>query len=212
MARRLRRPSWRDPRLVVGLALVLASVVLVALVVQHADDTRPVWAARRALTPGEQVTSADLVVRDVRVAGGDETYLPATGDLAAGQVVLRYVGAGELLPRAAVGPRDQVDLRPVAVPVSPEAADGLQPGALVDVWVADRSDDRQDAFERPRLVAAGAQVSALTATHGALGGTTTSAVRLLLTPDLVPVVVEAVDNEARVTLVPVPATLAGTGS
>lgn len=212
VAHRLRRPSWRDPRLLVGLVLVLASVVAGGFVVQRADDTEPVWAVRRAMTPGERVAPADLVVRRVRLDGGADRYVRADAAPAAGSVVLRYVGEGELLPAAAVGRRDQVDLRPVAVPVLPEAAAGLRPGALVDVWVAARSAGRPDSFDRPRLVAAAAQVSELTATRSTLGGSTTSAVRLLLTPDLVPTVIGAVDNQARVTLVPVPATLVRSGS
>lgn len=212
VAHRLRRPSWRDPRLLVGLLLVAASVVGGALVVQRADDTRPVWAARRALTPGEPLGADDLVVRRIRLDAAQRTYLSAEQAPADGTVLLRFVGAGELVPSAAVGGRDQVELRPVAVPVAADAAEGLRPGALVDVWVATRRADRQDAFEKPTLVAAGAQVSAVTVSRGALGGTTTSAVRLLLTPELVPTVISAVDNQARLTLVPVPATLAQDGS
>lgn len=211
-ARRLRRPSWSDPRLIVGLVLVLTSVVAGAVVVRQADGTEPVWAVRRTMTPGQQITAADLVVRHVRLGDERERYVRADKEPATGSVLLRPVGEGELLPAAAVGAREQVDLRPVAVPVLPEAADGLRPGALVDVWVAARGPSGQDSFVSPRLVAAAVQVSALADSRGPLGASTTSAVRLLLTPELVPTVIEAVDNQAKVTLVPVPATLARPGS
>ncbi len=211
VARRLRPPSWRDPRLVVGLLLVLASVVAGTLVVRSFDDTVAVWAARRSLLPGERLAAADLVVQRVRVGAGAGPYLSATR-APQGQVLLRFVGDGELLPAAALGDADQVELRPVAVPLAADAAEALQPGALVDVWVAARADEGADSFGRPRQVATGVQVAGLSASRGALGSTTTTAARLLLTPELVPEVIEAVDNQARVTLVPVPATLRRPGS
>jgi hypothetical protein len=40
-ARRLRRPSWRDPRLLVGLLLVLLSVVGVAGLLRAVASERP---------------------------------------------------------------------------------------------------------------------------------------------------------------------------
>ena len=63
-AQRLRRPSWRDPRLLAGLALVLGSVVLGTSVVAAADDTIAVYAAADALVAGDPLeTDALTVVR-----------------------------------------------------------------------------------------------------------------------------------------------------
>ncbi len=47
VASRLRAPSWRDSRLLVGVLLVVLSVVLGAVVVARADDRVPVYAAAR---------------------------------------------------------------------------------------------------------------------------------------------------------------------
>lgn len=216
--RRLRTPSWRDPRLLVGLVLVLLSVVGVAGLLRAADTTEPVLVARHALTPGQTVTSDDLAVAHVRIVGAGRPYLPASRSLA-GLVVVRAVAAGELVPSAAVGRADQIDLRPVTVPVEPTVAPSLPRGAVVDVWVAARSADRAEAYERPRLVASGVQVGdrslARSGWGGGVGspastgltGSTGSTVQLLLTPALVPELIQAVDNSARITLVPVPAAL-----
>ncbi len=206
VARRLRPPSWRDPRLLVGLLLVLASTLGGALVVRAADDTVPVFVARQTLTPGHRVRADDLAVAHVHIAGGPARYLPADRrppEL----VVLRLVPAGELVPVSAVGDAADADLRPVAVPVDEQAAAALDAGALVDVWVARRSASRSDGFDPPRQVASGVQVSDRTLGRGAWGSSSASSVQLLLSPDLVPALIEAVDNAARVTLVPVPASL-----
>ncbi|WP_426562243.1 SAF domain-containing protein [Angustibacter sp. McL0619] len=208
-AHRLRPPSWREPRLLLGVLLVLMSVVAGGWVVRSADHTVPVYAARHTLTPGDALTTDDLTVVRVRLGSGAGAYLAAAAGSTppAGAVVLRAVPAGELVARSAVGDRAQVDLRPVAVSIEPEVAERLAPGVMVDVWVAARRGDRSDAFEPPHLAAAGVQVSATSTQHGALGSSTSSAVHLLLGPDLVPDLIEAVDNQARITLVPVPGTL-----
>ena len=49
---RVRRPSWRDPRLLVGLALIALAVAAVVLIVQRSDTTEPFYAAARDLAPG----------------------------------------------------------------------------------------------------------------------------------------------------------------
>lgn len=207
MVRRLRRPSWHDPRLLVGLVLVLGSVVAVALLVRANDRTVPVYVTNRTLTAGQPLGPDDVSVARVRLGAGQARYLSATGDLPGAAVVTRRVPAGELLPVSAVGARHQVDLRPVTVPLPAQAAAGLQPGVLVDVWVAARDERRTDAYARPRLVARDAQVSGRSARPAGLGAPSTAGVQLLLSPPLVPLLIEAVDNSARVTLLPVPATL-----
>ena len=48
-ANRLRRPTWKDSRLLVGLLLVLLSTALGGFVVSRAEDTVPVYAAKADL-------------------------------------------------------------------------------------------------------------------------------------------------------------------
>ena len=143
-ARRAHRPSWRDPRLAIGLALVCLSVLVGVRVLQHADDTVPVLAARTPLAAGMPVTADDLVVVRVRFgsAADADRYLPGAADLPDGAVLLRPVGPGELLPRAALGPVDgqlAVEL-PLAVDPGRVPA-GVHVGSLVDVWVTASGED-----------------------------------------------------------------------
>lgn len=129
---RLRRPGWRDPRLIVGVLLIAVAVAGTVLLLQAADRTSPVYAARESLVPGTVLEAEDLVVVDVRVGDG---YLDAPEDAPWGEVVTRAVGAGELVPAAAVAPQEDFDGRPVAVGVGQPLAEGIVPGAVVDVWV-----------------------------------------------------------------------------
>ncbi|WP_084100892.1 SAF domain-containing protein [Demequina sp. NBRC 110051] len=133
IAGRLKRPSWRDPRLLIGIALVAASVVAVAGIVRAADATEPFYAAKGTLTPGTVLAADDLMVAHVNV--GSAAYLDATQEPPVGSVVTRAVGAGELVPAAALVSADAVDVRPVPVATSLPLDAGIVPGSVVDVWL-----------------------------------------------------------------------------
>ncbi|GAB4062590.1 flagellar protein FlgA [Angustibacter speluncae] len=202
-AARLRPPSWRDPRLLVGVLLVLGSVVLGARVVAAADDTEPYYVAARAITPGDRIGPDDLRVVDVRLGDAGEGYLGADAGPAADLVATRTVAAGELVPRGSVGAASDVALQPVAVPVT-TLPDGLRAGTVVDVWVAQPDPERAGAFLEPERVVQGADVADVGDAGSSLGSTGDSTVQVLLAPDVLPVVLGALANDAVVSLVPAP--------
>src|SRR3954462_10271945 len=83
---RSRRPGWRNPRLLLGVVLVAASVALGARLLSAADDTVGVWALTRDLPAGAVVDQADVERRQVRFPD-DRTadgYLAARDDLPSG--------------------------------------------------------------------------------------------------------------------------------
>jgi hypothetical protein len=212
LARRLRAPGWRDVRLLVGVLLVLVSIVVGAAVVAHSDSTEPMYAARHVLVPGQPLTGGDLRVVRVRLAGQSARYLPATRPPPAGAVVVRSVLSGELVPLSALGDGSSVSTRPVAVSIAADAAHGLRPGALVDVWVAAKADQPQ-SYEPPERVAGAAQVLTVTSESGVLSGAGSQAtVQVLVSDELVPQVLSAVDNGARIDLVPLPGSVPRGGS
>lgn len=131
---RLRRARWLDPRLITGVLLVLGSVVVGSRVIAAADQTVPVLAAATDLAPGQPLTAELVETRDVVLDGNDNLYY--TGDLGRGYVVVRPVGAGELLPRASVAAAtDSGALRYVTIPLpAAEVPAGLARAAVVDVW------------------------------------------------------------------------------
>jgi len=133
-ASRLRPARWRDMRLVVGVLLVLVSVVVGARVVAAADDGIRVWAAARALGPGQPVEAGDLAPVTVRLADPSR-YLGAETAPPVGYQVVRPVSQGELVPAAALVEPDAVSVRRVVVDVPASTVDGLRAGRQVDVYV-----------------------------------------------------------------------------
>lgn len=136
LAGRLRRPGWKDPRLLIGLFLIAASVVGVSAMVRSADVTTPYYAAKTTLTPGTVLTDTDLVVVNARLGGGD--YV-APGDEPWGRVVTRVVGKGEMLPAAALAEAEHFDSRTVAVQTTLPLAAGVKDGSVVDVFVTNEA-------------------------------------------------------------------------
>jgi SAF domain len=133
--RRVRPPRWLDLRLVLGVLLVLASVLLGARVVSAADATVPVWAASGDLAAGTVLTADDLVAADVRLDDAARAYL-STGTRPEGRTLARAVNGGELLPRSAL--EDPSALVQVALPVQAGyVPPGLERGRLVDVYAID---------------------------------------------------------------------------
>jgi hypothetical protein len=138
---------------------VVLSVVLGARVLASADDRVQVWSLASPLSAGTTLDASDLVA--VPVALDDlAAYVPASTYLV-GQVLRRDVGAGELLPSAAVGEGGAVDRRLVTVPVDPlHAPPGLARGERVDVYVtpADGAAVGSGVDVLPSLVLEGALV------------------------------------------------------
>lgn len=127
-------PSWLDVRLLLGLALVLASVLLGAKLVSSARHTAPVVAARRDLAAGTVLSADDLAVVQARLPGsGTGIYASGPGALV-GRQLSRPVSAGEFVPlaaAAAVPPHTTV-----TVPLEAAAAPDLRKGQRIELWLS----------------------------------------------------------------------------
>lgn len=137
-AQRAVRRTWKDPRLIAGLVIVAGSVLLGARLLGTADDAVEVWAVRSDLGAGMAVEVEDLERQDVRFPSDDlaTRYLPADAPLPDGAVLSRPLGAGELLPRAALSRTEEDELAQVPLAVTADTVPAtLRPGAVVDVWV-----------------------------------------------------------------------------
>ncbi|NYG07720.1 hypothetical protein BJ986_002207 [Phycicoccus badiiscoriae] len=210
-ATRLQTPGWRDARLVVGVMLVVTSAGLGSFVVAHADDRTPVYAARGPLVPGQRLGDDNLVRVDVQLGSDLSRYLGAAAELGPDRYVLREVGAGELVPAAAVGGKDQVGVQPLTLSIGAGSAAALRVGSRVDVYVnpADRGAAAAGkGFTGPELALAGVSVSSLPRTSGGLGGGAAGdrPIQVMAPTHQIKEIIGMVDLGARVTVVPVAGT------
>jgi hypothetical protein len=141
-AARQRRTRWRDPKLWLGVVLVLGSIVIGARVLASADDTVAVWQLARDVPAGSEVSSSDLHVtrvhfNDPSVAG---QYLLADHAVQPGARATRDLQAGEILAGSAVTSSAAPATRqlPLGVSAVHEPAD-LRAGDHVEVWAVPTS-------------------------------------------------------------------------
>ena len=139
-ASRLEHRPWRDPRLVLGVLLVLVSTVLGAAAVAAGSSTTGYWAVRSDVRAGDAVERTDLVAAEAHVPDDAARHLLRTDaplparldDL----IWARDVGGGALVTRSAMSSRktDEVTELPLTV-TSGAAPSDLARGDRVDVWV-----------------------------------------------------------------------------
>lgn len=212
-AKRLRRPSWRDSRLVVGILLVLLAATLGARLLASMDDRVPVYVATRDLVAGDPVDESALSRVDVRLDDAVAPYLSAGVPLAPSQFVLREVRAGELVPRAAVGSGASLEVQLVTVSVEAVSATGLRAGSVVDVFLSDvpaGSEHGTKPTAKRALEAVG--VAGVLGATNSFGSASKTSVQLYVPRAEVQRLIEAVDGGAKVTLVPVSGRAPGGGS
>lgn len=191
---RVRRPSWRDPRLLVGIALIALSVAAVVAIVRGSDTTTPHFAAARDLAPGTVLGDGDLVVVNVRVGSGE--YLEQS-DAVAGRVLDRAVGEGELVPRGALVDPDAYSARAIAVESAMPLADGVGVGSVVDVWVSVQGEDGPHS----RLVGTGLPVTEVREAESSFGTGGGQTVYVAVPLGQVSTVLDAVSGDGSVSIV-----------
>jgi hypothetical protein len=195
-----RRRVAIDPRLLVGVLLVGASVAGVTWIVGAADRTTAVYTARSALHPGDRISADDLAIAEVRLGPGEERYLTVDDLPAGGAVVSRAVGEGELLPAAAVGAAEGASLAAVVVQLSGPLSDAARPGTAVDLWAAERLDSAR--FGPPAVLVPGATIVRLVESEGLVADDGV-ALEVLVPRPSVARLLQALSNEDAVAAVPV---------
>jgi hypothetical protein len=210
-----RRSFWIDPRFVVGIVLVVVSVLGVDALVNAANASTNVLAARSALTPGQRVHASDLVPTSVRVGRTAGLYLQAADVPSAGVVVTRAVAAGELVPHSAIGSEAGKSLTSIVVSVDAALSSSVSPGSRVDLWASQSADvassgasststDDGGASGRaaPTVLVSSAIVVRLVDQKN-LVASNTSSVELLVPKSATASVLDAIANDAVLNVLPV---------
>jgi hypothetical protein len=198
-AARLRRPSWKDPRLLVGILLVLVSVAGVIFLVNGADRTTEVYAARDGIAVGEELTPENVVRAKVRLGETEQHYIPVESGLPEGMVAVQRIGKDQLVPRASLGEVDDLDRKPVAISVEGTLPSQAVAGARVDVWVA--QPDAKNGFSEPKLLLPGAEIAEVAEGSSALGSTKTTVLMVLVEDGQMPALLGAQANDAKISVV-----------
>ena len=170
-AQRLHIKPWRDPRLLIGVLLILGATILGARLAAAGDDTAEYWALASSVKPGDQVTRDALVPTRVHLTSSaaanylrtDQTFDQPLEDL-------QWANAGSqgaLVERAALVPKVTKQRSQLPLNVSTGAAPvDLSRGDLVDVWVGpgpgdDAGGKAVRVLQSVRVVQAGDKAAAI---------------------------------------------------
>lgn len=189
-----------DPRLLLGLVLVVSSVAGVVALVSAVDDTAAVYLAPGPLAPGQHVAADDLRVEQAAVPTSGAQYLRPGDVPSAGFVVLRPVGEGEMIPRAVAGSASGIRLSAVVVETGGAVPDAVQAGATVDLWASRLKEG--GVVDAPGVIAAGAIVARLIESDSIMGGAGGVGVELLVEKNRVARVIEALARGDVLTVIP----------
>lgn len=205
------RSFWFDPRFVVGVVLVIASVAGVVVLVGSVDSTVTVYAARSSFTAGERIDLSDVVEQAVRLDTVTDKYIVSGEFPEDGVVVTRTIAEGELLPVSAVGNVAGIRIASVVITVAGQLPKAVGAGTVVDVWAARESESGM--FGPPSVLVSDATVVRLITTDGIIAGANAVGVEILVPRTRTARILEAVANQDSLSLVPVslPANLADKG-
>ena len=196
---RLKRPSWKDPRLLVGFLLVLASVVGVISLVGSADRTTEVYAARDSIAVGEKLTPDNVIRAKVRLGETEENYVTVESGLPEGVVAVQRIGKNQLVPKESLGKVDELDRKPVAVTIEETLPAQAVAGTRVDVWVA--LPDARNGFSEPKLLLPGAEIAQVSTGSTALGSSRNTVLMILVADSQMPTLLGAQANQAKISVV-----------
>jgi hypothetical protein len=196
---RLKKPSWKDPRLLVGFLLVLASIVGVISLVGAADQTTEMFVAREAISVGEKVTPANTSKVKVRLADLEQYYITGESGLPEGMVAVQRIGKDQLVPRQSLGKPDELDRKPVAISIDEVLPDQVAAGSRVDVWVA--LPDTRNGFGEPTMLLRGAEIAQITPGSTALASARSTVLMVLVTDEQMPKLLGSQANKAKISVV-----------
>jgi hypothetical protein len=168
---RLRPRPWREPRLVLGVLLVLGATVLGGRLAAAGDDRVEYWAVRSPVTAGDAVAEDVLEPTRVRLSeAAAANYVRADEEFDAPLEELVWAHAlssGSLVEKTSLVPRAGRSHGELPLNVAEGAAPGdLARGDLVDVWVGpgpgdDAAGETVKVLEAVKVLQTGDEASAV---------------------------------------------------
>ena len=140
-ASRLALPRWLDPKLLLGLLLVIVAMLLGARVFASADDTVAVYQVKAAMFTGDALNADSVAITRVHFSESSvaDNYVSAAQPLPTGQVVNHDLRAGEMLTQGSVSPKAQTPTVELSVPISTGDIALVAKNSRVDVIVVPNS-------------------------------------------------------------------------
>lgn len=208
-APRMRKPGWRDTRLIIGLLLVLLSVAGVVALIQIADSRQGYWAAATDVSPGTVLTADDFTIVEANLSDSAQHYWPAEEQLPEEFVLSSTVNAGQLVPRSHVDANATDGRQQIAIRIADQLPPRVEIGSRVDLWISEPVESGR-GFQAAYLGAESVELAGVYDNTGAFKATAGQTVYLVLDTTQIPAVLDAQVAGAQITLVPAVSSSSGT--
>lgn len=187
-----------------GAVLVVASVAGTMYLVGEMHETTTVYVARSNITLGEQLTAENMKTQEVQLGETAGRYLnPDLGidDLARANT---FISAGELIPVTSVTHSDLGSRRPINIELPADLTSSIGPGSFVDVWIAKR-ESGGNTYGVPEKLSSMVEVAARVESGGGLVDRQGTNLELLVEPNQLEPLLQALANESRIIVIYNPA-------
>ena len=155
-AKRLKRPTVKDWRFILGVLLVLVSITGVQLYVQANNSKTEYYTAKSEIRLGEKITEDKLARVEANIDSAKDKYFTrAEAAQMNGKIATQRIPAGNLISKESVGTETSPGRRLATVSIDRTAASALKAGERVDVWTSGprnpdtKSDNRAETVPAP---------------------------------------------------------------
>ncbi|MDO5672194.1 MAG: hypothetical protein Q4G30_04960 [Actinomycetaceae bacterium] len=194
------KTAWKDPRVIIGVILMVLAVVLGVMTVNAFNQTENYYTAGTDLLPGTQLQAQSLRIAEIAPGMVSENYL-RQGDIPQDAVVLRTVKTGELIPVQALGTHDP-GLRTMVVDLGSELPAHVGVGDAIELWQIDKNLNPTQEGLQPISLTKDAIVAALPSAPSGFGNTTKTRTEILVPVSDIPSVLSAIGAGTSIIAVP----------
>ncbi len=202
-ATRLRRPTVKDPRLVVGILLVALSVWLGVWAVDNAKDLSVAYVAAQPIVAGQAVTQEHLRPVEVNLAAQGSQYVSVPLDADHNYIATTTIGEGQFVPTGSLVRDQAYATRVIAISTSTVLPRNVTVGATVELWAAPKAAASGDD-PAPTLVATDLVVAQLPATDQGFSASSGQTVHVVVSAEQVSDVVAASMGDMTLSLLSYP--------
>lgn len=197
---RLKRPSWKDPRLWIGILLVLVSVSAVVLLLGAAERTVDAYVSTEDIAVGQRVNINSLSRVKVRLNELQGSYYLSADQFPSEGVAIQVIRKGQLIAKSSVAKADSLNRKPVAVTLEQKLPETAQRGDRVDIWVAE-ADAKTGAISLPKLILPSAEIAALDRAKPGLMPNPQDVVYVLVDDSHLPALLQALAQKSKISVV-----------
>lgn len=188
-----------DPKFIVGILLILASLTLTTLIVNQARAGKEYYELTSDIAQGQPLTRSNLKQVTARV--DSDVYLPIK-DFTETMFATRALSKGELLTKNSVTSETNQHRRQVVVTVIPRTPTAVKIGSTVELWVVPDENGAKGNLTEAKLLTAEAIVYTLPEVQNRVIAERRQPIELSIPETQLANILEYANNQYQLVIVP----------